>query len=204
MLKQSSDPPAVVTPTYSSAVQELIQANIGFAHRQATKFKRRLPRCVDGQDLQSDAYLGLIEAAHGFDSQRGCPFRAFAARRIRGAMLDGIRLRNRIRRHHAPPVFHSLSSLVDLGGGIKLPLEQMLLANQPPVGQRMELLDEAEQVLKELSPSERRALKDVHLLGYQQKQIAQRLGISQSAISQRMRRIRGRVEQILAHLAQDN
>ncbi len=65
------------------------------------------------------------------------------------------------------------------------------------------LPDETEPILRELAPSQRRALKGVHVGGLQQKQIAQRLGISQSAVSRRMKRIRRHIQQILSH-AQEN
>ncbi|MCI5064973.1 sigma-70 family RNA polymerase sigma factor [bacterium] len=40
-------------------------------------------------DLMGAGYLGLVEAAERFDESRGVPFEAYAALRIRGAVLDG-------------------------------------------------------------------------------------------------------------------
>lgn len=49
-------------------------------------------------DLVSDGSLGAIIAADHFDPDRGFKFSTFAAHRIRGAMLDGIRERDHLSR----------------------------------------------------------------------------------------------------------
>src|SRR2546423_11537267 len=51
----------------------------------------RFPGYVDRQDLARAGALGLVEAARRFDESRGVPFDRFAARRIRGAILDSVR-----------------------------------------------------------------------------------------------------------------
>lgn len=45
---------------------------------------------IDFADLQQLGYAGLIEAIDRFDPRRGTPFRAFAAPRISGSIMDGI------------------------------------------------------------------------------------------------------------------
>jgi RNA polymerase sigma factor for flagellar operon FliA len=59
---------------------------------------RRLPASTDFSDLLSAGAVGLIEAAARFDPARGESFEAFAKIRIRGAMLDDIRLRDTMSR----------------------------------------------------------------------------------------------------------
>ena len=59
---------------------------------------RRLPASTDIGDLISAGALGLIEAAQRFDPSRGESFEAFARIRIRGAMLDDIRVRDTMSR----------------------------------------------------------------------------------------------------------
>jgi RNA polymerase sigma factor for flagellar operon FliA len=49
------------------------------------------PRHVDRDDLARAGALGLIEAARRWDEDRGVPFDRFAARRIKGAILDAVR-----------------------------------------------------------------------------------------------------------------
>jgi RNA polymerase sigma factor for flagellar operon FliA len=49
------------------------------------------PRYVDREELARAGALGLVEAAQRYDETRGVPFDRFAARRIRGAILDSVR-----------------------------------------------------------------------------------------------------------------
>jgi RNA polymerase sigma factor for flagellar operon FliA len=49
------------------------------------------PRHVDRGELVRAGVLGLVEAGARFDAVRGVPFDKFAARRIRGAILDAVR-----------------------------------------------------------------------------------------------------------------
>ncbi len=49
------------------------------------------PRHVDRGELVRAGVLGLVEAANRYESGRGVPFDRFAARRIRGAILDAVR-----------------------------------------------------------------------------------------------------------------
>jgi RNA polymerase sigma factor for flagellar operon FliA len=64
----------------------------------AKTLARRLPPSTDLGDLISAGALGLIEAASRFDPARGDSFEAFARIRIRGAMLDDIRVRDTMSR----------------------------------------------------------------------------------------------------------
>src|SRR5213075_708137 len=50
-----------------------------------------MPNSIDIGDLVQDGVLGLIDAAHRFDEERGIKFETFAERRIRGAMIDALR-----------------------------------------------------------------------------------------------------------------
>ena len=51
----------------------------------------RLPDVVDVNDLFQDGYAGLDQAIDGFDHTRGTRFSTYAAHRIRGSILDGLR-----------------------------------------------------------------------------------------------------------------
>jgi RNA polymerase sigma factor FliA len=51
----------------------------------------RLPRSVQIDDLFQWGAIGLAEAVEKFDPSRGIRFNTFAAFRIRGSMLDGLR-----------------------------------------------------------------------------------------------------------------
>jgi RNA polymerase sigma factor FliA len=64
----------------------------------AKRLARRLPSYVSLDDLTSAGMLGLLEAADRFDPERGQKFESFAEFRIRGAMLDDLRLRDSLSR----------------------------------------------------------------------------------------------------------
>src|SRR5689334_19284524 len=64
----------------------------------AKHLARRLPPSTDLGELMSAGALGLLEAASRFDPNRGESFEAFARIRIRGAMLDDIRVRDTMSR----------------------------------------------------------------------------------------------------------
>lgn len=55
------------------------------------KVAARLPAGVDVENLESAGVLGLVEASQRFDATRGVDFKAFAALRIRGAIIDEAR-----------------------------------------------------------------------------------------------------------------
>jgi RNA polymerase sigma factor FliA len=75
----------------STSRDALICEHLDMARRIARKTLRRLPSSVRLDDLESAAMLGLTEAATRFDPTRGEPFVAFAAKRVRGAILDDLR-----------------------------------------------------------------------------------------------------------------
>jgi RNA polymerase sigma factor FliA len=50
-----------------------------------------IPKHVPRDDLRSAAYFALFQAATRFDEELGVPFEHYAARRIRGAVLDELR-----------------------------------------------------------------------------------------------------------------
>jgi RNA polymerase sigma factor for flagellar operon FliA len=57
----------------------------------AASVARRLPSHIDRDELVSLGALGWAEARARFDQSRGVPFAGYAATRIRGAILDGLR-----------------------------------------------------------------------------------------------------------------
>ena len=69
---------------------ELVAQNLDLAHRIAGRMARRIPAHLS-DDVHSAAMLGLVEAASRFEPGRGESFAAFAAKRVRGAVLDELR-----------------------------------------------------------------------------------------------------------------
>jgi RNA polymerase sigma factor for flagellar operon FliA len=68
-----------------------IVAGLPFVESLARRMASSMPHSIDIGDLVQDGVLGLIDAAHRFDEDRGIKFETFAERRVRGAMIDALR-----------------------------------------------------------------------------------------------------------------
>ena len=66
-------------------------AGMKLVRQIAASVARRLPTHIERDELVSLGALGWVEARTRFDAARGVPFAGFAAQRIRGAILDGLR-----------------------------------------------------------------------------------------------------------------
>ncbi len=69
----------------------LIASHVSLAHDLAGRFARVFGDLVPDDELRAAARVGLVAAADRFDPDRGEPFVAFAAMRIRGAIVDELR-----------------------------------------------------------------------------------------------------------------
>src|SRR3954452_2704031 len=69
----------------------LIEEHLPLVNHVVLQVAVHFPRYVDRQELARAGALGLVEAARRYDESRGVPFDRFAARRIRGAILDSVR-----------------------------------------------------------------------------------------------------------------
>lgn len=76
---------------------EAIEQSMHLVESEAERLARRLPPSVEIDDLVNDGVIGLMEALDRFDPSKA-KLSTFAARRIRGAMLDGLRARDPISR----------------------------------------------------------------------------------------------------------
>ena len=68
-----------------------ITASLPFVEAMARRMAASMPHSIDLGDLVQDGMIGLIDAAHRFDEERGIKFETFAERRVRGAMIDALR-----------------------------------------------------------------------------------------------------------------
>jgi len=57
----------------------------------ASGVARGVPPSIEFGDLVSYGSFGLLDAIEGYDAIKGVPFEGYAMKRIRGAMLDGLR-----------------------------------------------------------------------------------------------------------------
>jgi RNA polymerase sigma factor for flagellar operon FliA len=79
-------------------IDERIIAHLGFARAVASRSLD--PRCrgADREDLIAWGVFGLVQAAARYRGELGAPFGAYAARRVRGQVLDALRDRDPLTR----------------------------------------------------------------------------------------------------------
>jgi RNA polymerase sigma factor for flagellar operon FliA len=82
--------------TYDAVAQkerrdQLIVEYLPLVRHLVGKMTAELPPGVDIDNLESAGVLGLVEAAHRFDPERGVQFKTYAFTRIRGSILDELR-----------------------------------------------------------------------------------------------------------------
>ena len=80
-------------PELTQAQVDLAAVHHHLAQHAALEARRRWPM-TDRDELLSDAYFGLVDAAQRYQPGRGATFATFAKPRIWGAMIDGYRARN--------------------------------------------------------------------------------------------------------------
>lgn len=76
-------------PLPTAQQEHWIEQCQGLVRSLAVRIHRKLPACIELDDLIAYGELGLLEAAQSFDPRRGCQFSTFAYYRIRGAIYDG-------------------------------------------------------------------------------------------------------------------
>jgi RNA polymerase sigma factor for flagellar operon FliA len=81
----------VTVETEASGLGALVEQHLPLVRHVVLQVAGHFPRHVDRQELARAGALGLVEAAQRYDAGRGVPFDRFAARRIRGAILDAVR-----------------------------------------------------------------------------------------------------------------
>jgi RNA polymerase sigma factor FliA len=84
---------AVKTEPYeASDAEQMLLEHLPLVRFIARRIQERLPQHVELEDLISAGNIGLIEAYSKFDRRRDIQFKSYAQFRIRGAILDSLRL----------------------------------------------------------------------------------------------------------------
>ncbi|HLI77046.1 MAG TPA: sigma-70 family RNA polymerase sigma factor, partial [Acidobacteriaceae bacterium] len=83
-------PPSPADPLGST--QALILEHLPMVRFIARRMYERLPQHTELDDLISAGLLGLVDAASKFDGTKQIQFKSYAQHRIRGAILDSLRL----------------------------------------------------------------------------------------------------------------
>ena len=78
-------------PVATASQNRRIVSGLPFVESLARRMAASMPNSIDIGDLVQDGVLGLIDADHRFDEDRGIKFETFAERRVRGAMIDALR-----------------------------------------------------------------------------------------------------------------
>ncbi|MCZ6597584.1 MAG: sigma-70 family RNA polymerase sigma factor [Planctomycetota bacterium] len=73
---------------------DLVEAYQKLVGDVVRRFGARLPRTIDRGDLRTAANVGLMSAIMGFDPTRGVRFESYCEMRIRGALLDELRVQD--------------------------------------------------------------------------------------------------------------
>jgi len=185
-------------------VEERVISHLGFARAVASRALD--PRCrgADREDLIAAGVLGLVQAAQRYRGDLGASFGAYAARRVRGQVLDALRERDpltrsarrayreaqRVAEDLPPPYVEiSLDRLAELGdGGIAAPDEVVSGTRRDP------RWDCVARELRALSKLERRVIVLSFGRGLTLREIGVSVGLSESGVcrvrSRALRRLR--------------
>ena len=176
---------------------ERIIAHLGFARAVASRALD--PRChgADREDLVAWGVLGLVQAARRYRDDTGAPFGAYAARRVRGQVLDALRERDPLTRS-ARRAYRAARELdADLPPPVvEVSLDRCLLAGLEgaewsAVGAdttrdstrcRNARWDRVARELKQLDPLERKVLVLSFARGLTLKEIGSQVGLSESGV----------------------
>ena len=71
--------------------EALIVETLPLIRQIAHKMAMRLPNTLETRDLVNAGVIGLLDAIHKFQPERGVKFKTYAEVRIRGAILDSLR-----------------------------------------------------------------------------------------------------------------
>jgi RNA polymerase sigma factor for flagellar operon FliA len=71
--------------------EKLVESNLKLVERMAWHYRGRVGRFAEVEDLLQAGYLGLVDASQRYSKREGVSFAAYAAIRIRGAIIDQLR-----------------------------------------------------------------------------------------------------------------
>jgi len=173
-----------------AAIEERIIAHLGFARAVASRSLD--PRChgADREDLIAWGVFGLVQAARRYRGDLGAPFGAYAARRVRGQVLDALRDRDPLTRTERRAFREQQKQRADLPQPyVEVSLDRLaeLGDSDPPDRTRTRTrLDPrwagVAAALRRLSPLERRVLVFAYARELTLREIGTRVGLSESGV----------------------
>ena len=164
-----------------------IEEHLGLARKIASEFSKNINCKYTYDELESQAFLGLVKAANRFDEERGFKFSSFAVPIIRYEIMKTFRDDKWYFSKRGCP--HSIASLnIKIGSEEKQEEIQNLLQDEKDY--ESEIVDNL--LIKELSSGLTEEEKEIIYLYYyrslRQPQIAEIIGLSQVSISRKMRK----------------
>jgi RNA polymerase sigma factor for flagellar operon FliA len=168
-----------ITASTTPNREELIVGAMPLVHSAAKHLARRLPPCVTLDELTSAGTVGLIKAADRFDVNRGLLFATYAKHRVLGEMLDYLRAEDPLSRaqRHARRERDG-----EVEAAPFVPTTVPPATAQPPVDYllRAHVLT----ARQSLSINENRVIELTFYAGWNNREIAQTMGVTESRISQ--------------------
>jgi len=169
-----------------STANTLVEQYVPLARKMAYQKKKVLPKFIDVEDLESAAFMGLVEAANRFDESHGVTFSTFAYPRIFGAIHDWLREQGWGKRGEPLKVV-SLDSTP--GDSDDCLLRDTIAAKRE--GNHEEMLEVVSQDLDEQAKD---VLRYYFVDEFSMKEIGDKFGVSESRISQLIKGYKERIK----------
>jgi RNA polymerase sigma factor for flagellar operon FliA len=163
------------------------------------------PRCrgADREDLIAWGLVGLVQAAQRYRGDRGASFGAYAARRVRGQILDALRERDPLTRSARRAFRAAQRASEDRGAAASAANPPYVEVSLDRIGDVPEVLrapdhrDErwplVASALRDLAPLERRVLVLSYGRGLTLREIGSEVGLSESGVCRLRARALARV-----------
>ncbi|MEK6226932.1 MAG: sigma-70 family RNA polymerase sigma factor [Chloroflexota bacterium] len=188
-------------------VESRIVAHLQFARAVASRSID--PRCrgADREDLIAWGLVGLVQAAHRYRGDRGASFGAYAARRVRGQILDALRERDPLTRSARRAFRAAQRASEDHGAAVSVapPYVEISLDRIGDVAEvhaapehRDERWPLVASALRDLAPLERRVLVLSYGRGLTLREIGSEVGLSESGVCRLRARALARVRSACA------
>jgi len=182
----------VVAPPEPNTFEARVVQHLSYARAVASRAID--PRCrgADREDLIAWGLVGLVQAAQRYRGDRGASFGAYAARRVRGQILDALRERDPLTRS-ARRALRAAQRVSDDRG------QSASAANPPYVEISLDRIGDVAEIhraparrderwpqvataLRDLSPLERRVLVLSYGRGLTLREIGGEIGLSESGV----------------------
>lgn len=175
--------------TGKPTAEEAVEQYALWIKRTALHLHSTMP-WADVEELIQWGTLGLLEARERFDPSRGKPFAAFAARRIRGSMIDSLRREgNQARRVNRQPSTIS-ENTVGHSPDYDDPMQILLKNNnQDVIARAITQLTERQQIILQLF------FVDEH----NNREIARALEVSEAYVSKTRRSALKRIAELITN-----